>query len=292
MLYVLPATPTVTLVGPDDTAWWAALGADPAGRSALVIGDSADPAAALVIAAALPDLGAYLPLFHAAVRRTVDAGSGRHVTVPRPLAAPDGAAEPAAASAATLVTLPHTGIRVPDATLQVTGYQELPTPAGVAYTATLRWGPTRVGTIHNEGSGGATIFWPAARSAVDRRELAEFVAASRNADGQPLTEEALLEELITEYEHAAHVAAAARTADSPVRLRAPLGVNGGLDRVSYTAARRTAAKVTTPAQRAALTAQLQRLAVPDGAWWQLWTGQAWEDLTTRSQPDPDRQEPQ
>jgi len=141
MLYVLPATPTITLVGPDNTAWWAALGADPAGRSALVIGDPADPAAALVIAAALPDFDAYLPLFHTAVRRTVDAGSGRHVTGPRPLAIPDGTTEPAAAAAATLVTLPHTGIRVPDATLQVTAYQELPTPAGVAYTATLRWGP-------------------------------------------------------------------------------------------------------------------------------------------------------
>nr|BFE56399.1 hypothetical protein GCM10020063_009250 [Dactylosporangium thailandense] len=285
MLYVLPATPPIAVVGPDDTAWWAALGEASAGRSALVIGDLANPAAALVIAAALPELGAYLPAFYAALQHTVQAAP--HTLPP---ATARRTTNPAAQPATTLVTLPHTGIRVPDATLQVTSYRELPTPDGAAYTATVRWGRIPVGSIHNEGRGGITMFWPVAGSAFDRRRLAAFVAASRSADGRPLTEEDLLEELVTEYEHAAHVARARRAGGSPVQLRVPFGV--GFDGVYYTAARRIAAKVTTPAQRAALTAQLQRLAVPAGAWWQLWTGQAWEDLTTPSQPGPARPEPQ
>jgi hypothetical protein len=119
--------------------------------------------------------------------------------------------------------------------------------------------------------------------------MAEYVAASRGADGRPLTEEDLLEDLVTEYEHAEHVARATRAGRSPIQLRAPLGV--GVDEVYYTADRRVVAKVTTPAQRAALTAHLQRLAVPDGMWWQLWTGHAWEDLTTPTRPALDRPEP-
>ncbi|MGI5243343.1 hypothetical protein [Dactylosporangium sp. CA-139066] len=293
MLYALPATPPIALIGPDDIAWWTALGEAPAGRSALVIGDPADPAAALVIAAVPPELGAYLPVLHAALRRTVQDGSQSTAAAPPPLPPTPETTQRTTASTAepatTLVTLPHTGIRVPDATLRVTTYQELPTPDGVAYTATVHWGRTPVGTIHNEGRGGATSYRPTAGSALDRSGLAELIVASRGADGQPLSEEDLLEALVTEYEHAEHVAQAMRAGRSAVQLRAPLGV--GLNEVYCTAERRIVAKVTTPAQRATLTAQLQRLAVPDGAWWQLWTGQAWDNLTIASQPDPDRPEP-
>ncbi|MEU7874260.1 hypothetical protein [Dactylosporangium sp. NPDC049140] len=298
MLYVLPDTPPISLVGPDDTAWWTALGEAPAGRSALVIGDPANPTAALVIAASLPELGAYLPVLHTTLDRTVQDRLEMPHPAPRPplpTPATTGAGTVPAAEADTtsnLVALPHTGIQVPDATFRVTTYQELPTPDGVAYTATVHWGSTPVGTIHNEGRGGATRYWPAAGSALDQRSLAEFVAASRGADGRSLTEEDLLEALVTEYEHARHVAHATRTGRSPIQLRAPLGV--GADEAFYTADRRVVAKVATPEQRAALTARLQRLAVPDGMWWQLWTGQAWEDLTTPTQPTapgPDRPEP-
>ncbi|MEU7876389.1 hypothetical protein [Dactylosporangium sp. NPDC049140] len=190
-----------------------------------------------------------------------------------------------------MVTLPHTGIQVPDAALRVTTFQELPTPDGVAYTATVGWGRTKVGTIHQEGRGGLPYYLPVAGSTVNQRDLTAFAAASRHGDGQPLTEEDLLEEQITEYEHAAHVAKATRAGRSAVQLRAPLGAGPGLDEVYYTAERFPAAKITTVAQRAALTTQLRKLTIPDGAWWQLWTGQAWEDLTTPSQPGPDRPGP-
>jgi hypothetical protein len=293
MLYELPETPAITLVGPGDASWWTAVGQHPAGRSALVIGDPADPATALVITAPLPQLGVYLHRFHAALIGAVQTADERTATARddqsrTPRRAPANLAD-TTQPAPDLITLAHTGIHVPDPALQVTTYRELPNPDGVAYTATVRWGRTPVGTIHNEGTGGPTTYWPAAGSAFGHRRLAEFVAASRTADGQPLTEEVLLDELITEYENVEHVTAAARAGRSPVRLRAPLGAGDGLDELYYTAERRTAAKITTPGQRDALVDQLRRVAVVDGAWWQLWTGQAWEDLTTPTQPDADEQ---
>jgi hypothetical protein len=268
MLYDLSATPAVTLVGPDDTSWWAALGQDPAGRSALILGDPTDPTTALVITAPLPDLGTYLHRWHAALVSAVQASGNQPRTAP------------SAAPASDLVTLPHSGIRVPDAALRVTSYRELPTEDGVAYTATVRWGNIPVGTLHNEGIGGLTTFAPAAGSLFDSRRLDAFVAASRGADGQPLAEDELFEALVTEYENVAHVAAATRAGRSPIRLRAPLGAGDGLDDVYYTALRNTVPTVATPGQRDALRAALTLPPAVDGGWWQLWTGQAWEDLTT------------
>ena len=294
MRYDLPAGPTITVVGPDNTHWWATLGEDPAGRHALVIGDPTTPHDAVVIAGPLPDIGAYLHPFHAALTGTVQDAYARTTATrgwdkqrklapaPHP---PAGEPRPAA----DLVTLPHTGIRVPDPRLRVSSLRQLPTPDGVAYTATLRLGRTPVGTLHNEGRGGPTSYHPAAGSPFGHRQLADFVAASRTTDGQPLTEEDLLEGLVTEYDNTKHVAAATRAGRSPLRLQAPLGAGDGLADVYYTAHRTTAAKVTTPAQRDALVAELRRREVVDGAWWQLWTGQRWDDLTAPPPPDPEQE---
>jgi hypothetical protein len=200
------------------------------------------------------------------------AGSGS----PSQQIAAAASAEPA--TSADLVTLPHTGIQVPDPTLRVSSLRQLPAPDGVAYTATLRQGRTPVGTIHNEGMGGATSYHPAAGSPFGLRQLAAFVAASRTADGQPLSEEQLLEDWITEHEHAKEVAKATRLGRSPLRLRAPLDQQHFPD-VIYTARHATAPKVTTAAQRTALIAELRRTPIGAGQWWQLWTGQRWEELT-------------
>jgi hypothetical protein len=297
MLYDLPSGPAIAVIGPEDTAWWAKLGEAPAGRYALVIGDRTTPRDAVVIAGSMSDIGAYLHPLHATLvntvqqtyarisqHRTGDQTPARGVTPSTPTADPRPAVD--------LVTLPHTSIRVPDANLQVTAYRELPTPDGVAYTATVRLGRIPVGTLHNEGIGGLTSYHPAAGSPFGHRQLAVFVAASATADGQPISEEDLLEELVTEYENATHVAKAVRAGRSPLRLRAPLGEGDGLDDVYYTAERATTAKVTTPAQRDALVAQLRTTAVIDGAWWQPWTGHTWEDLTAPSQPAHGQDSPQ
>src|SRR5439155_12793703 len=92
------------------------------------------------------------------------------------------------------------------------------------------------------------------------------------------------EALVTEYENAEHVAQATRAGRSPVRLVAPIGAGDGLADVYHTAYSTTAAKVTTAAHRDALIAALQQRAVVEGAWWQLWTGGRWKDLTAPAQP--------
>ncbi len=296
MLYDLPDGPPIVVVGPYDTAWWAALGQPSAGRHALVIGDPTTPTAAVVIAGAITDLGAYLHPLHSTLVDAVQAAYLHHTEQPGTNSEPAGEPVPPKRTAggpqhdADLIVLPHTGIRVPDATLRVTAYRELPTPHGVAYTATLRWGNIPVGTLHNEGLGGLTTYRPAAGTPFDDARLDAFVAASRTADGQPFTEEAtLLEELVTEFENVEHVTSATRAGRSPIRLQAPLG--DGLDDIYYTALRNTVPKVTTPAQRDALRAALTWPPEVDGGWWQLWTGQAWEDLTLAPAPDPDTEDP-
>ena len=297
MLYDLPAGPAIAVIGPEDTAWWAELGEAPAGRYALVIGDRTTPLDSVVIAGSMSDIGAYLHPLHASLVNTIQETSARISQNPggdQPRAL--GVTRPASTAdprlAVDLVTLPHTGIRVPDANLRVTSYRELPTSDGVAYTATVRLGRTPVGTLHNEGMGGLTSYHPATGSPFGYRHLAAFVAASRTADGQPISEEDLLEELVTEYENATHVAKAVRAGRSPLRLRAPLGDSDGLDDVYYTAERATTAKVTTPAQRDTLVAQLHTTPVIDGAWWQLWAGHAWQDLTEPARSDPGQDSPQ
>lgn len=288
MLYELPSRPGVHLIGPDDEAVWTALGVAAAGRYAVVIGDVAAPAQATVIAGTVADLTAWLDPFTdqlpAAVTRTVSP----RTAAPQPggvgdedIAVGVDAGPPVVTE---LVTLPHTGIQVPDATLRVSSLRQLPTPDGVAYTATLRQGRTPVGTIHNEGTGGATGYHPLAGSPFGLRQLAAFVVASRTADGQPLSEEQLLEDWVTEHEHTREVAKAARLGRSPLRLRGPLDEQHFPD-VIFTARHATAANVTTAAGRTALITELRRTPIRAGQWWQLWTGERWEDLTP---PPPHR----
>ncbi|GAA0924516.1 hypothetical protein [Virgisporangium aurantiacum] len=283
MLYELPDGPEIHVVGPDDEAVWTALGVAAGDRRAVIIGAPAAPGQATVIVGTVADFAAWLdPVTGRIPAAQPTGGVGDEPTVVGVDADPPPVAE--------LVTLPHTGIQVPDPTLRVSSLRQLPTPDGVAYTATLRQGRTPVGTIHNEGNGGATNYSPVAGSPFGPRELAAFVAASRTADGQPISDENLLEDWVTEFEHDKEVTAAVRLGRSPLRLRSPLSVvdtfyDEHFDDVYFTARHLTAAKVNTAADRAALTAELLRIPIEAGQWWQLWTGQQWEDLT----PPPSRQ---
>ena len=287
MLYNLPDGPPMAVIDPHDTAWWAALGQPSAGRHALVIGDPTTPTTALVIAGAITDLRVYLHPLHSTLVATVQAAYIHHTqqfaTGTAPVTAgpqPD----------ADLITLPHTGIRVPNRDLRVTAMRELPTPDGVAYTATLRLDGAPVGTAVNESMGGETNYLPAPGSPLGDQQLAVFVAASRGVDGQPLAIDELLD-VLTEYENAKEVAKAVRAGRSPLRLRAPLGEGPELADTYYTARHATAAKVTTPAQRDALVADLRRRGVAEGTWWQLWTGERWDNPTPPPTPDPGAESP-
>ena len=275
MLYELPDSPGIHLVGPDDEAVWTALGVAAGGRHRRHHRRPGSARPATVIAGTIADFAAWLDPFTGHSPAAQPTGIvGDEPTVVGPTVVGVDADPP---SVAELVTLPHTGIQVPDPTLRVSSLRQLPTPDGVAYTATLRRGRTPIGTIHNEGNGGATSYSPAAGSPFGPRELAAFVAASRTADGQPISDENLLEDWITEFEHDKEVTAAVRLGRSPVRLRSPLSVvdtfhDEHFDDVYYTARHLTAAKVTTAADRAALTAELLRIPIEARQWWQMWTG--------------------
>jgi hypothetical protein len=291
MFYEQPHTPQIHLAGPDDEAVWTALGVEAASRHAVVIGDVAAPAQATVIAGTVDDLAAWLDPFTSQLSTLSRTLARRSTRVPQPGSDGNEGTDPAADRVAAdqrpatgLVTLPHTGVRVPDANLRVSSLRQLPTPDGVAYTATLRQGSTPVGTIHNEGIGGATSYSPLAGSPFGLRQLVAFVAASRTADGQAISEEELLEDWVTEFEHDKEVTTATRLGRSLLRLRSPLSAadtfhDEHFDDVYYTARHATAAKVTTAADRTALVDELRRISIEAGQWWQLWTGERWEDLT-------------
>ncbi len=295
MLFDLPTGPEIHLIGPDDTAVWTALDVEASGRHAVVIGDLATPARATIIAGLLADIATYLdplsgPLTRALARVGAQARQPSLGRVRREAIPAGGNIEDQ--PAVELLTLPHTGVRVPDPRLRVTSYRELPTPEGVAYTATLRLGRIPVGTTHNEGTGGPTSFHPVAESPFGWRQLAVFVAASRTCDGHPIEEEQLLDELITEYEHAKEVSKAARVGRVPLRLRSPLGYDEHLADAYYTAQHAMTTKVTTSAQRAALVADLLAHApLQPGQWWQMWNGEQWENLTPPPPEQPVREQP-
>ncbi|GGM90037.1 hypothetical protein ACFFX1_49330 [Dactylosporangium sucinum] len=185
-----------------------------------------------------------------------------------------------AEQAPALVTLPHSGVQVPDAALRVTSLRQLPTRDGVAFQAVLRRGRNRVGTVENEGRGGETSFYPAAPNLFGYAELNAFADACRTASGGPCSTEQLLNELVNEYDTARIVTADARRGRVTVRLMAPV-IEGDPD--LYTA---EFASVGVPSGTAPNLAEVARVlattrpAGPRGRW-QYWTGAAWQTL-----PDP------
>ncbi|GAB3726723.1 hypothetical protein GCM10027590_32230 [Nocardiopsis nanhaiensis] len=105
---------------------------------------------------------------------------------------------------AHMITLPHTGLQVPHTRIRVTSLKEVDVGTGIAWSAVLRQGRTRLGTIDNQGTGGMTLF--RADSAAARATLAEFVAQCRTSAGAPVDQERVLDELTGEYEWSRDVA--------------------------------------------------------------------------------------
>ena len=95
-------------------------------------------------------------------------------------------------------TLVHTGMRVPTDRIRVTSLKQLPVGGGVAWSAVLRHGKTKLGDIHNDGQGGDSRFH--AQNTQTKLVLADFVAQCRDHRGHPMTELAVLEGLTDEYE--------------------------------------------------------------------------------------------
>lgn len=171
-----------------------------------------------------------------------------------------------------LIKLPHTGLHVPYDRYTLANLQQMTTRCGIAYNATVHEGERCIGIIENEGNGGGTWFSPATYA--DRLAVHEFAAACR-MDGGPLSEEDVLDHLITEHETAQQVAKYARRRASLLR---------GFDEDGSPAI--TIAIGTPPVwlDRAdsPFLPQIARdlkASDPDVAAWEFWTGDQWKPLS-------------
>jgi hypothetical protein len=291
VLYQLPEHhPQVTVVSPDNSEFWTLMHVAARGRYALVLGDPTAPAAAIVVVGSLVDLHRYLDPFDGGVHR--DLMPALHEVRAGLTAAdwdvlqqrPEPARPVPVPADMELITLAHTGLRVAHDRLDITGYRELPTVDGVAFTATLRLDQQPVGLIQNEGVGGATTFYPNASAGFGHRDLDAYAHASRTPGGFRATDDGVLDDLITETLTARRVARSTRTGRSALRLLALLG---GEDHLEVGDAEATL--VRTPADRDRLIAQLLASGAPKpDEWWQLWTGDHWDDLTPRPATHTDR----
>lgn len=177
-----------------------------------------------------------------------------------------------------LVTLPHSGLRVPHTDLHVTSTRSMQGTDGEVLVATLRLHNRIVGYVVNDGFGGPTFFQSSDVS-FGWRELEAYVATCRNPAGDPVPEERVLDLLVDEYRTTRDVTTATKRNLTPLRLCALL--DGLTSRIGTGHARR----VTTSAHRALLSSELTRRQPPgDGEWWQMWAATGWEDLTVRPSP--------
>ncbi|MGW8437816.1 hypothetical protein ACWGKS_21935 [Nocardiopsis sp. NPDC055879] len=124
----------------------------------------------------------------------------------------------------TMITLPHTGLQVPHTGIRVTSLRQTDVGSGIAWSATLREGRVKLGTITNHGTGGMTLFYPDTSGA--RRALADFVDQCRDNTGGPVNEETVIDELTNEYEWARDVARAQKKGRYMVRFFDDIGIPG------------------------------------------------------------------
>ncbi len=191
----------------------------------------------------------------------------------------------------TRIRLPHTGLRVPDRALTVTGYRHRNTHDGVWFRATINIHGKKVGAVENEGYGGPTCYLGDA----DHPLYGDTEIALTGYAGRCLTEEGtrltnleeLLDEIVTEHEWTLKAAEAAVKGkvllrlmdhmlggdDKPVEGFPPrptwdtLAEHPGDDRKHWAALR---VGLGTP-----------QLAPGPYGWWQGWHKDRWQDVTRR-----------
>ncbi|MBO2461501.1 hypothetical protein [Actinomadura violacea] len=182
--------------------------------------------------------------------------------------------------------LKHSPLRLPHGRLRVTGKTAHRTHDGEAFAATVQLDKEIVGTIENEGTGGETRFIPGPpASAISERIAlwnqlvagAEFARASvtrlRATDSGKVPAEYVADALVTEYETSTWLAAIGATGQGGVRSFDPsLGLSTTY--IPYGAPAGYKA-----AHDRALVEQLKTQELEEGDIWQVWTGEAWKDLT-------------
>lgn len=186
-----------------------------------------------------------------------------------------------------LIRLPHTGLHVPHTDYRVTSLREYKTRHGVGYEATLRHGKTIIGTIENEGTGGETRFHPARHPResgyVDRNDIEAYAARCRTDEGSTPSGEHVLDDLITEFETPRRLAKAAKAGHALLRLQT--FVYGDDDKPAggpfADQEMRVAARLALPECAAELRWAVEREGTTPGAFWQVWRGDRWHDVTDR-----------
>lgn len=183
--------------------------------------------------------------------------------------------------------LPHSGLVVPHTGYTVTAYKEIPTPDGVAFTATLRLNRTIIGTIDNSGMGGPDTFTPNTTDGYRHlvAALDDFATRCTDIRGETPDVEFLLGDLVTEYQTTRDIARAAKRGNVLLRMMQDHeGTDGPMGWASEGAI--TEMSPAMAADRERLRTSLlshQELAPHDLAWWQLWTADngRWNDVTSR-----------
>ncbi|MFE6385289.1 hypothetical protein [Nocardiopsis dassonvillei] len=150
-----------------------------------------------------------------------------------------------------MITLTHTRMRVPTDRIRVTSLKQVDVGCGIAWSAVLRADGSKLGTIANEGNGGATQFHPQTLKARDVVDI--FVSACRDHNGEPMSEEFVLDDLANEYEFARDVATAERAREYLVRYFTRIDVPGMIRFAlthtappDYDGARRAIGRLTLP----------------------------------------------
>lgn len=182
--------------------------------------------------------------------------------------------------------LKHSPLRLPHSRLRVTGKKAHRTHDGEAFAATVRLDNAIVGTIQNEGTGGETRFIPGGPASTIPERIAlwnelvagaEFTRASvtrlRATDFGKVPAEYVADALVTEFEVSMWLAAIGAAGQGGVRSFDPsLGLSTAY--IPYGAPSGYKA-----AHDRALVEQLETQELEEGNVWQVWTGEAWKDLT-------------
>ncbi|MEV0453731.1 hypothetical protein [Catellatospora methionotrophica] len=183
---------------------------------------------------------------------------------------------PAREAAQEFVMALHTPLRMPHDRLTVVAMEHMNVSRGLAYTATLHLDGQYVGLIECQGSGMPTIYQTAGRG-FGWRELGEFVAGCR-WQGEPTSEEMVLEALISEYETNAIIKDCKPFSEAVVALRAD---DGDLLNLEYRLDKRHMAAGDPQQMATALTKRVvRRYPYLDMFTWQFWWDGQWRTLGT------------
>ncbi|HET8659170.1 MAG TPA: hypothetical protein VFM55_09250 [Micromonosporaceae bacterium] len=189
--------------------------------------------------------------------------------------------EPAGRYFGDLIPLVHSDLHVPHRRLRVTALHQLPTSDGVAFTAELHLDTTPVGTIENDGHGGATMFCSRRPDLCGWRHMEQFVADCRRHDGERADEETVLIALVDEFDLAGEIERAAKAGLTLIRLMDPQGW--------CLMIRAVAAVNATRLTDLAVHLSNDPAAVP-GEIWQIWTTGGWHHVVTLTDPRADQHE--